>query len=101
MGRSAVYQLLSNISVVGNGSTFTVGQGGTYSYAVAATNFGGSVAALQMIGPDGATFINVPGVTPGSANAMVNVDLPAGARVRSTLTGGTPNTVSATLSFIR
>lgn len=99
MGRRFSYQLMSNAAAAGNSAPVVISQSGTYSYAVNGT-FAGTTAKLQMLGPDGANYIDVPGVSHTAAGA-VSVDLPAGATVRSVMTAGTPTAMYATLSLIR
>ena len=99
MGKKSVIQLLSAAAGVGNGGPNNVSLGGTYQYSIAGT-FGGTTAKLQTLGPDGSTYVDYPSVS-HTAAAMMNVDLPAGATVRSVMTSGSPTGMNATLSFIR
>jgi hypothetical protein len=51
--------------------------GGRYSAAAVAT-WGGGSAKLQILGPDGATYLSVASTTDFSANGFATVDLPPG-----------------------
>lgn len=96
MGIKANLQLLSNASA--SGAALPVPTGGRYVYMIAGT-FGGTSSKLQVLGPDGTTFLDVPGSTLAVAG-YVSVDIPAGSSVKAVLTGGTPSAMFATLSLV-
>lgn len=98
MGVKQSYALLTNIGAVGNGNAVVIG-GGTYSWSVAGT-FGGTAAKLQLLGPDGTTWIDIPSATLSAAGVM-SVDVAGGASIRAVLTGGTPSGIYSSLAFIR
>lgn len=91
--------LLSNIAAAGNGADVLVATGGLYALAVNGT-FGGTSFKMQIKGPDGANYIDVPSTT-FTAAGIVGVEIPSGAIVRAVLTGGTPSAFYANLSLVR
>lgn len=99
MGIKSNITLLSNSSTLGNGAAQTVSIGGSYLYQIAGT-FGGTTAKLQLLGPDGATYVDIAGTSFTSAN-MVKLDLPAGSQVRAVMTSGTPTGMYATLGLVQ
>ena len=92
---SIPYKLLSNASATG--SPVAV-QGGYYSFAAVGT-WGGSTLSLQLLGPDGTTYIDLGGSADLTANGAAYVSLPSGT-VKAVLTGGAPSGIYATLSKI-
>lgn len=60
--------------------------------------FGGATLQLDMLGPNGSTFIAVPTASFTAAGAIV-VELPP-SRLRMTVTGGTPSALFASLQAI-
>lgn len=96
MGIKSNLTLLSNAAA--SGSAVTINTGGRYIYVVAGT-FSGTSSKLQMLGPDGTTFIDVPNTTFAAAG-YVAVELPAGASIKAVLTGGTPTGMYATLGLV-
>lgn len=97
MGFKSVLSLLSNAAATG--ATVVVTAGGSYSFAVLGT-FSGATVALQIMGPDGATWITIPN-SGQTAAGVVTVDIPTGASVRASVTGGPPTGIYASLSMIR
>jgi hypothetical protein len=97
MGIKSNLTLLSNTAV--SGSPVIVSTGGSYMYGISGT-FGGVSSKLQMLGPDGTTYVDVP-TTTLTAAGYVKVDIPAGATVKSVLTGGTPSAMYATLGLVQ
>lgn len=93
-----VLTLLSNVAAAGNGPNVVVGPGGTFVYMICGT-FTGTSSKMQILGPDGSTFIDVAGSTL-SAAGFVTVSIPAGSTVRAVLTGGTPTAMYASLSQV-
>ncbi len=92
--------LLSNASAAG--AAVPVGFGGEYLFDVAGT-FGGATVGIQVLGPDGATWIALrdsAGVVALTAAGAVVVSIPAG-RYRATITGGSGVSVSARLRSIK
>jgi hypothetical protein len=76
-----------------------VDEGGLYQYLVSGT-FSGATIKLQVLGPDGSTFIDVPNSSMTAAGAL-NVELPAGSTVKSVITAGPPSGVNASLGYVR
>jgi hypothetical protein len=64
----------SNISA--NTAAFAL-KGGKYGVAAIAT-WGGGSAKLQVLGPDGSTYLSVSSGTDFSANGYATIDLPPG-----------------------
>lgn len=98
MAIKQVLTLLSNAAATS--AAFIVGIGGFYSFAIQGT-WAGATAKLQMLGPDGATYMDIDSTLSFTANGVQGVDLPTGATVRVTITGGPPSAVYASLSLIR
>lgn len=96
MGVKSNLSLLSNAAA--SGTAQVVSTGGRYVYMISGT-FGGTSSKLQILGPDGTTFIDVPSSTLAVAG-YISVDIPAGATVKTILTGGTPSAMFATLSLV-
>lgn len=90
-------KLLTNASVTGQ--ALSLGLSGVFCFAVAGT-FGGASVGLQMLGPDGATWINVrdgAGVLALIEADAVLVNLPAGS-YRAAVTGGSGTSLHAALT---
>ena len=68
--------------------------GGRASFTVVGT-FGGATVALQWLGPDGVTWVNVGTETTLTAAGVGNFELPRG-KLRVTVTGGSPSGLYAT-----
>jgi len=98
MGIKSSLTVFSNAVATGNGSDVTVNNGGTYALTANGT-WGGSTFKLQIKGPNGTGYIDVPN-TSLTADGVVSVDLFAGAIVRGVLTGGAPAAIYASLGFI-
>lgn len=96
MGIKQVYDLLVNVAVTG--AAVKVG-GGTYSWSLVGT-IGGATIKLQVLGPDAATFIDIPSATLSAAGVM-SVDLAGGASVKAVVTGGAPSGLYSGLALIR
>lgn len=86
--------LLSNASATGAVAVARVG--GRYVFGINGT-FGGTTAQLQLLGPDGVNYIDLANGSFTAAGAAA-VDVPQGANMRVTLTGGTPSAMYATLT---
>lgn len=84
--------LLDNAAVTGDPRGFG---GGRYCFAVDGT-FGGATVTLQMLSPDGSSYIAVPN-TALTTEGMVTVDLPSNS-YRALVASGTP---SALFAFLR
>jgi len=78
--------LLSNASATGSDLTWPGGRG---TFLVAGT-FGGSVVKLQVLGPDGSTYIDAGAYTTLTAAGAGNFDLPQG-KIRAAVVGGSPS----------
>lgn len=96
MGVKQSFLLLNNVAVTGPA---TVVSGGTFSWAVSGT-FGGATVKLQLLGPDGTTYIDIPSASMTAAGVM-SVDIAGGATVKAVITGGAPSAMFSTLAFIR
>jgi len=96
MGIKSNLTLLSNAAVSGTPQIISVG--GSYIYMVSGT-FGGTSTQLQVLGPDGTTFINMGAAI--TVAGFQKVDLPAGASVKTIITGGTPSAMHATLGLVQ
>jgi len=83
--QSFAVDLLTNASATGPAVNWNGGKG---NFAVVGT-FGGGTVKLQALGPDNATYIDVPN-TSLSAAGMVLFDLPPG-RIQAVVTGGAPS----------
>lgn len=94
MNASERLNLLTNASATGSGVTANLG--GRYVF-VANGTFGGSTLQLQILGPDGSTFIDLANGAFTAAPVGVAVDVPYGATMRASLTGGTPSGFYAAL----
>lgn len=88
-------------NVVATGAAVVVGQGGFYSFAVSASAWAGATVKLQILGPDGTTFMDIDTALAFTANGIQGVELPAGATVKGVISGGPPTSVYATLSLVR
>jgi hypothetical protein len=92
--QTASVELLNNASATG-ASTAWGGKKGVF--AIAGT-FGGTTAQLELLGPNGSTWIALASASFTAAGAVV-VELPP-CRLRVSLTGGTPSAMFASLSAI-
>lgn len=91
--------LLSGASATG--ASVAVGFGGDYVLAVAGT-FGGGTVGLQMLGPDGSSWIAIAdasGAIALTAAGATVVSIPAGS-YRATITGATGAELHATLRSV-
>lgn len=80
------------------GAAVPIAFGGDYCFAAAGT-FGGCAVGLEMLGPDGATWIAVTDSTGAiimTAASAIIVSIPAGS-YRATITGGSGVSMHATL----
>ena len=82
--------LFSNKDGAASGSPTNVAFGGRY-LAVAQGTFDSATVTCQMLGPDGATYITIPGFSLTAAGSAV-VYLPSDATVRGVIAGGTSPT---------
>lgn len=90
-------QLLINNAAV-TGSATILQQGGLYSFNVVGT-FGGTTVKLQILGPDDATYVDVPTAS-FTAAGVIGVYLPAGGTVKAVVTGGAPANLYASLALV-
>lgn len=96
---AASITLLSAVAATGAGQSTPVQNGGDYMFAVAGT-IGGATIALEMLGPDGASWINMGASATFTTNNMCVVSIPEG-RYRANVTGGAgPYLISASLKAI-
>ena len=84
-GNVSAIDLLANASATGGAFTW---RGGDGSFLVAGT-FGGATVSLQVLGPDGATFLDAGANTTLTAPGIGNFRLPPG-QIRAAVTGGSP-----------
>lgn len=78
--------LLANASATGSGVVWPGGEG---MFVVAGT-FGGATVALEVLGPDNATWINAGADGTLTAAGVCAFSLPQG-QIRASVTGGTPS----------
>lgn len=92
------YQLASNAAPGNGGSTAPVEgvAAGSYLLAITAT-WNGATIKLQTLGPDAATWLDVPSASL-TANGAIGVAVGANATLRLTATGGAPTGVYGNLS---
>ncbi len=79
-------ELLSNASATGSGKVWNGGEG---AFLVAGT-FGGATVTLQILGPDGSTWLDVGTDAALTAAGAVGFSLPPGT-IRAEVDGGTPS----------
>lgn len=94
--RNVLQLIAANVAQAAQG----VDPGGVYQLAITGT-LGGATLAFQILGPDGTTYGTYPGLTLTALPVIANVEVPVGASVRMTITGGTPSALNATLSWVR
>lgn len=87
--------LLSNATATGTEKIVQIG--GRYVLTAVGT-FSGATLQIQMLGPDNTTFIDLANGAFTAAPVGVAMDLPQGAHVRATLTGGSPTGMYAALA---
>lgn len=85
--------LLVNASATGSG--VVAQEGGRYDFIIVGT-FGGTTAQLQLLGPNGTTYIDLANGSFLAAGAVA-VDVPKGGNFKVTLTGGAPSAMYAVL----
>ena len=94
--------LTTSIDLLANASATSAAQqwpGGRAVASVAGT-FGGSTLALQMLGPDGITWLAIAaGVSFTAPGSTAAIDLPP-ATIRATVSGGTPSGLYARLARV-
>lgn len=92
--------LASNVGAQGSfPATGTTAYGGDYIFTVSAANFNGASVQLQALGPDGTTYQNIGAAkTANDTTGGTGVGLGSNARVRVTVSGGTPSGLYALLS---
>lgn len=88
--------LLSDASATGGGVTLAFP--GRYAFAAAGT-FGGATVKPQMLGPDGATWLDLGTESALTAAGTCLLHLPAGT-YRGNVAGGTPSGIYATLAYV-
>ncbi len=79
-------ELLSNASATGSGKIWNGGRGAF----MAAGTFGGATVTLQVLGPDGTTWLDVGAEAALTAPGAVGFDLPPGT-IRAEVDGGDPS----------
>jgi len=89
--------VLSNVGIT-TGAPVVVGEGGLYLY-IACGTFGGATVKLQILGPDGVTYVDVPGSSM-TVGGGLNVQLPSGSTVRGSVAAGAPSAIFASLGFV-
>lgn len=82
--------LLSNVAATGSAQAWP---GGVGSFLVAGT-FTGATVSLEVLGPDGSTYIAVSANTTLTAAGGGNFMLPQ-STIRASVTGGTPSALYA------
>ncbi|WP_203309769.1 hypothetical protein [Sphingomonas beigongshangi] len=90
--------LASNLSATGDQPATTV-YGGDYVFSVTAGAFNGASVQLQSAGPDGTTYQNLGSAkTANDTTGGTGIGLGSNAKVRITISGGTPTGLYASLS---
>lgn len=79
-------ELLSNASATGSGKNWPGGEG---AFLVAGT-FGGATVTLQVLGPDGSTWLDVGADAALTAAGAVGFTLPPGT-IRAAVASGSPS----------
>lgn len=87
--------LLSNASSTGSSQTWPGGRG---TFIVSGT-FSGATVALQLLGPDGSTWIDAGTYTSLTAAGGGNFDLPQG-QIRASVASGTPSGLYAVAATV-
>lgn len=95
--RLKLKQLLINNAAV-TGPAVTLQQGGLYSFNAVGT-FGGATVKLQILGPDDATYVDIPTAS-HTTPSVIGVYLPAGGTVKAVVTGGAPANLYASLALV-
>lgn len=85
--------LLANVAA--SGSAKAVAFGGRY-LAVATGTFGGATVTVQMLGPDGVTYVDVPSASLTAAGTAV-IYLPWGCTVKGVISSGLPTGIYLSL----
>lgn len=83
------------VNVAATGTTKVAQIGGRYIFMVVGT-FSGATVQLQLLGPDGATWVSLASGALTAAGAVA-VDVPQGANVRATVASGSPSALYASL----
>lgn len=91
---SVAFNLLQNAGATG--SPVANIPGGSYIWSVQGT-FGGATVKLQCLGPDGATFMDIPSASMTSPGQM-GVAIGGNAAVKAVVTGGSPSALYSNLS---
>jgi len=87
--------LLSNATSTGSPVKWPGGRG---TFAVDGS-FDGATVTLQMLGPDGSSYLSVGDDAALTAEGVVNFDLPP-CHIRALVAGGSPNAMYATAEKI-
>lgn len=88
--------LLSNASTTGE--AIGIGKGGAFA-VVGDGTFGGATLQLQLLSPDGSSWISITDATLTAEGAFV-VDLPDGATIRMLVSGGAPSALYASIGSV-
>ena len=100
MNISRTYTLLSTVTANGNGDPVVIEHGGLWKLVVSGT-FDTATAVLNILGPDGTEYVLLTGAS-FTAAGVLDVELPAGATVRATVSSvGGSTSLHASLSFVR
>lgn len=97
---SLSYALANNVPISSGGSLPAVTgiKGGSYILAISATAFNGATIKLQVLLPDGSTWVDLTGASATSNTPGIGIVLGSNSSVRLAATGGAPTGVYATLS---
>jgi len=87
--------LLQNASATGTAKSWAGGRG---AFAVAGT-FGGATVTLQILGPDGTTWIGLGTDAALTAAGIVGFECPAG-QLRAAVSGGSPSGLHAQVASL-
>lgn len=87
------YDLLSNVAA--SGVAVTVDFGGRY-LMIGVGTWSGATVKVQILGPDGATFVDVPSASL-TANGSATIYLPDNAVIKGAVSSGPPSGIYLTL----
>jgi hypothetical protein len=90
---AAKVDLLANVAA--SGAAMNVSFGGRY-LMVATGTFSGATVKVQMLGPDGATYVDVPTASLTAAGSVL-IYLPWGCTVKGVISSGPPSGIYLSL----
>ena len=87
--------LLDNAAATGSAKTWSGGRG----QFKALGSFGGATVTLQILGPDGATWLSLGSDAALTAAGVANFDAPSG-QLRAAVNGGSPSGLYASVASL-